>query len=221
MRYIKCKAVIFDLDGTLLNTLDDLADANNEALSELGFPTHPVEDYKDYIGDGVRVLLERTLPEGSRDDDTVEEGVALMKQAYADCWDNKTTLYDGVTETLNELTRRGTRLAVLSNKPHDFTCMVVEEILSRWEFEEIVGVSESVPPKPDPTGMLSIIKRMKLRKKDFVYLGDTNTDMQTAKAANIFPLGALWGFRDAYELSQSGAKELLSRPGELLDTVNL
>jgi len=101
---MKCQAIIFDLDGTLLNTLDDLAGANNEALTQMGFPTHPVESYKYHIGNGVRLLLERTLPEGSRDDATVEKGVAMMKDAYSRCWDDKTHPYDGIPEMLDELT---------------------------------------------------------------------------------------------------------------------
>ena len=213
---MKCEAIIFDLDGTLLNTLDDLADANNQALGELGFPTHPVEDYKYHIGNGVRLLLERTLPENARDDAMVEKGVAMMKQAYDKCWDNKTRPYAGICELLDELTRRGARMAVLSNKPHAYTRIIVDKLLANWQFEEVWGVSDTVAPKPDPAGAFSLAETMGIPPADFVYLGDTATDMETANAAGMFAIGVLWGFRTADELNRSGAKVLLSEPAELL-----
>jgi phosphoglycolate phosphatase len=219
MRYKKCKAIIFDLDGTLLNTLDDLADANNQALGELGFPPHPVDDYKQHVGNGVRLLLERTLPEGSRDDAMVEKGIETMIRIYGKCWDNKTRPYTGIAEMLDELTRRGVRMAILSNKPHAYTRVIVDKLLGNWKFEEVWGVNETVPPKPDPAGISSLIDKMALTPEDFVYLGDTATDMETANGANIFAIGVLWGFRTADELNRSGAKVLLSKPAELLDVL--
>ncbi|MDP6636828.1 MAG: HAD family hydrolase [Phycisphaerae bacterium] len=217
---MKCEAIIFDLDGTLLNTLDDLADANNQALSQLGFPTHPVEDYKYHIGNGVRLLLERTLPEGSRDEAMVEKGVTMMKQAYDKCWDNKTRPYAGIPEMLDELVRRGVRMAILSNKPHAYTRIIVDKLLGNWEFEEVWGVSDSVAPKPDPAGISSLVEKMGLASDQFLYLGDTATDMETAVGADIFAIGVLWGFRTADELTQSGAKVLLNEPAELLDVID-
>ena len=207
---MKCEAIIFDLDGTLLDTLDDLADANNQALSELGFPTHPVEDYKHHIGNGVRLLLERTLPENARDEATVETGMAMMKQAYEKCWDNKTHAYDGIAELLDELVRRGVRMAILSNKPHVYTRMIVDKLLADWQFEEVWGVSDTVAPKPDTAGVFGLAGKMGLAPEDFLYLGDTATDMETANAADMFAIGVLWGFRTADELTRSGAKVLLS-----------
>jgi phosphoglycolate phosphatase len=217
---MKCQAIIFDLDGTLLNTLDDLAGANNEALTQMGFPTHPVESYKYHIGNGVRLLLERTLPEGSRDDATVEKGVAMMKDAYSRCWDDKTLPYAGIPEMLDELTSRGVRMAILSNKPHAYTEMIVDKLLAKWNFEQVWGVSETVPPKPDPAGVSNLIDTLGVPKENLLYLGDTATDMETAVGADIFAVGVLWGFRTADELTQSGANVLLSRPAELLDVLD-
>ena len=213
---MKCEAIIFDLDGTLLDTLDDLADANNQALSELGFPTHPVQDYRYHVGNGVRLLLERTLPEDARDDATVEKGMAMMKQAYEKCWDNKTRAYAGIPELLDELARRGVRMSILSNKPHAYTRMTVDKLLADWQFEEVWGVSDTVAPKPDTGGAFGLAGKMGLAPGDFLYLGDTATDMETANAAGMFAIGALWGFRTADELTRSGAKVLLSEPAELL-----
>jgi len=210
------KAIIFDLDGTLLNTLDDLADANNAALRKLGFPTHPVEDYKYFIGNGVKVLLERTLPQDACDDATVEKGIVMMKQEYDRCWDNKTRPYEGVPELLDELARFGLRLAVLSNKPHAYTRVIVDKLLDRWEFEEVWGVSETVPPKPDPTGVRRLVETMGLRTDEFLYVGDTGTDMATARSADLFAVGVLWGFRDADELRENGAQVLLEKPAEIM-----
>jgi len=217
---MKCQAIVFDLDGTLLNTLDDLADANNEALTEMSFPTHPVESYKHHIGNGVRLLLERTLPEGARDDATVEKGVAMMKQAYSKCWDNKTRPYDGIPEMLDELTSRGVRMAILSNKPHAYTEMVVDKLLADWEFERVWGVSDSVPPKPDPAGVSRLVEALGAPTENLLYLGDTATDMETAVGAGIFAVGVLWGFRTADELTQNGADVLLGAPSELFDVID-
>lgn len=217
---MKCQAIIFDLDGTLLNTLDDLADANNQALSELGFPTHPVESYKYHIGNGVRLLLERTLPEDSRDEAMVEKGITMMKQAYDKCWSNKTRPYAGIPEMLDELTRRGVRMAILSNKPHEYTQVIVDKLLANWNFEEVWGVSDTTPPKPDPAGISSLVEKMGVAKENLLYLGDTATDMETATGADIFAVGVLWGFREADELTQSGANVLLSKPAELLDVMD-
>ena len=218
--HMKCEAIIFDLDGTLLNTLDDLADANNQALTEMGFPTHPVESYKYHIGNGVRLLLERTLPEGHRDDATVEKGVEMMKAAYNKCWDNKTRPYEGIAEMLDELTRRGVRMAILSNKPHAYTSVIVDKLLANWDFEEVWGVSDAVAPKPDPAGINSLVEKMGVATENLLYLGDTATDMETATGADIFAVGVLWGFRQADELTQSGANVLLSKPSELLDVMD-
>jgi len=217
---MKCEAIVFDLDGTLLNTLDDLADANNQALTELGFPTHPVESYKYHIGNGVRLLLERTLPEDHRDDAMIEKGIAMMKQAYDKCWDNKTRPYAGIAEMLDELTRRGIRMAILSNKPHAYTRIIVDKLLADWDFEEVWGVSDAVAPKPDPAGINSLVDTLGVAPENTLYLGDTATDMETAKVANLFAVGVLWGFRTADELTSNGADVLLGQPSELLDVLD-
>jgi phosphoglycolate phosphatase len=216
---MKCEAIIFDLDGTLLNTLDDLADANNQALSELGFPTHSVESYKYHIGNGVRLLLERTLPEDSRDEAMVEKGITMMKQAYDKCWSNKTRPYAGIPEMLDELTRRGVRMAILSNKPDEYTRIIVDKLLANWDFEEVWGVSDAVPPKPDPAGISNLIEKMGVATENLLYLGDTATDMETAVGADVCAVGVLWGFRQADELTQSGANVLLSEPAELMNVL--
>jgi len=168
----------------------------------------------------VRRLLERTLPESARGEAMVEKGMAMMKRAYEKCWDNKTRPYVGVPEMLDELSGRGVRMAILSNKPHAYTRMTVDKLLANWQFEQVWGVSDTVPPKPDTTGVFALAEKMGVAPADFAYLGDTGTDMETATAAGMFAIGVLWGFRTADELNRNGAKVLLDRPAELLSVLD-
>ncbi len=208
--------MLFDLDGTLLDTLEDLADSMNAALRQLGFPPHPVAPYRYFVGDGVVNLVARALPEAHRDEATVAKAVALMRRIYGEHWADKTRPYPGVAELLDALVERGVKMAVLSNKPHDSTQLCVAKLLPRWRFDAVIGQSKAVPPKPDPTGVREIVARLGVPVEQFLYLGDTNTDMQTANAAGMFAVGALWGFRPAEELREAGARVLLERPADLL-----
>lgn len=210
-------AVLFDLDGTLLDTLDDLADATNCALRELGFPEHPVDAFKHFIGDGVENLIRRAVPVECHDPETLHRCGQRMRQQYAECWAAKTRPYDGVGDLLDVLTVRRVPMAILSNKPDEFTKLCVAKLLPRWHFEAVLGAGERLPKKPDPAGALEIAAQLKLPPAAFLYLGDTDTDMQTATAAGMFPVGALWGFRTAEELTAHGAQALLERPQELVE----
>ena len=208
--------MLFDLDGTLLDTLEDLADSMNAALRQLGFPPHPLEPYKYFVGDGVVNLVARALPEGHRDETTVARAVELMRSIYGEHWADKTRPYPGVPELLDALVERGVKMAVLSNKPNDSTQLCVAKLLPNWRFDAVIGQSKTIPPKPDPSGVREIVARLGVPVEQFLYLGDTNTDMQTANAAGMFPVGALWGFRPAEELREAGARVLIERPGDLL-----
>jgi len=210
-------AVLFDLDGTLLDTLADLADSGNWALGQLGFAEHPTESYKYFVGDGVENLARRALPAGRSDAATVARCAELVREAYARRWAEKTRPYRGIPELLDALVMRGMPMAVLSNKPDDFTRLCVERLLPRWRFAEIVGARASLARKPDPAGALLIAERLGVAPAEVLYLGDTNTDMQTAVAAGMFPVGALWGFRTADELTASGAQRLVGSPRELVE----
>jgi phosphoglycolate phosphatase len=209
-------AVLFDLDGTLLDTLDDLADSANLALRQLGLPEHGAESYKRFIGDGIDNLVRRAVPEDRRDAATLAECVNLTRGNYAIRWAEKTRPYDGIPELLDSLTTRGIPMAVFSNKPDEFTQLCVERLLAAWHFEVVMGSSPALPKKPDPAGACWIAERFQVEPAEFVYLGDTDTDMQTAVAAGMYPVGALWGFRTAEELSGCGARALIHRPAELL-----
>jgi len=208
------KAVIFDLDGTLLDTLDDLADAMNAVLELRDYPTHPVDDYRYFVGDGMVMLVRRALPVEWCGEKQVNECVEAFRDEYARRWDNKTRPYDGVADMLDELTGRGVPLAVLSNKPHDFTKLCVSKLLGRWRFAAVQGVTDEVPPKPDGRGAALVADTLGVAPPAVLYLGDTGTDMKTAVAAGMYAVGATWGFRGADELTHAGARVLVSHPRE-------
>lgn len=212
------EAVLFDVDGTLLDTIQDLADSMNDTLAHFGFPTHAVDRYKYFVGDGMENLVRRSLPDSVRaDPSVVSECFLLMRRAYGRNWNRKTRPYPGIPELLDGLAGKGVRMAVLSNKPDDFTRKAVRELLSPWRFEIVQGERPPVPRKPDPSSALGISGRMGVKPGNFIYLGDTATDMETANAAGMFAVGALWGFRSAGELTASGARKLIGTPPELLD----
>jgi len=210
------KAVIFDLDGTLLNTLDDLADSMNTVLKENGFPVHAVPDYKFLVGKGITVLVEKAVPDGHRDPETVSRLEKRMREVYAGNWDNKTKPYSGIPELLDELTERKVSINILSNKPHEYTLITVKRYLEKWHFGMVLGAQASMPIKPSPEGALFIAQTLGLDYHDIAYVGDTDVDMETAHAAGMFPAGALWGFRTEEELFSSGALAVFNKPMDLL-----
>ncbi|MFW6155290.1 MAG: HAD family hydrolase [Planctomycetota bacterium] len=217
MRRNPPEAVLFDLDGTLLNTLDDLADSMNAVLADEGLPTAPAEDHRFMIGDGVLNYVLRALPEDRRDDRALVDRIReAYRVRYAAAWRNTTHLYDGVIAMLAGLRQRGLRLAVLSNKPDGFTRDMVSHFLGGVPFEIVRGATDGVPLKPDPAAAVAIAERMDVPAADFLYLGDTATDMRTARTAGMFAVGALWGFRPRAELADAGAQALITRPTDLL-----
>lgn len=210
-------AILFDLDGTLLNTLEDLADSMNVALARLGCPAQPVDDYRYHVGDGVRKLTLRALRAAGGDRSHVDTAIDAMRAEYLKRWSNKTKLYEGVPELLDNLRGRGVPMAILSNKPDSFTQLVVEHFFDPDCFAVVRGARDSVARKPDPAGALAIADEMGIAPPRFLYVGDTNTDMRTAAAARMYPAGALWGFRTEQELRSSGAAVVLARPADVLD----
>jgi phosphoglycolate phosphatase len=208
------RAVLFDLDGTLADTLADLANATNWALAQLGCPTHSIDSYRYKVGRGARELCAQALPADKQQ--LVDEAVRLMREHYdAHCFD-LTTLYPGIPELISSLAGRGDKLAVLSNKPDDFTKRVIAHYFKPSPFAVARGQLPNVPLKPDPTAALQIAQELAIAPTHWLYLGDTNTDMETARAAGMEPVGVLWGFRDRNELVQSGAMHIVSKPDEVL-----
>jgi phosphoglycolate phosphatase len=213
---VPLRAVLFDLDGTLVDSLEDLADSANAVLRELGFPTHPVDAYRHFVGDGARVLMTRVLPAADRDEAHITQCLRRFVDAYEEHWNLKTHRYPGIDALLEGLDRRGIRKAVLSNKPHDATLRCVRELLRGWKFDVVLGQQEGRPRKPAPEGALLIARELGVHPREILYLGDTGTDMQTAIAAGMIPVGALWGFRTGDELVASGARMLAGSPAEVL-----
>ncbi len=215
------KAVLFDLDGTLLDTLKDLALSMNRVLERNGMPTHPEDSYRYFVGDGASTLVRRAVPEGVRNDAKLLESLHKdFLKDYAQNWDKNTKLYEGIDKLLDYLVEKGLRLSVLSNKPHDFTKLCVERYLGNWPFDLVFGDRPGVPRKPDPTGALEIAKILGFPPDAFLYLGDTSIDMLTASSAGMFPVGVLWGFRDRKELEEAGAKAIISKPQGLRSLVD-
>jgi len=214
---VKYKAVVFDLDGTLLDTLEDLADSMNRVLHDRGLPTHPTEAFRYFVGSGAAVLVSRALPQEKRNDQLAADCLEAFRTEYNRNWNHKTKPYEGVSELLDALTEKHTRMAILTNKPQHFAELCVREFLAGWEFEMIVGQRDGIPMKPDPTGPRGIARCLDIPLEAFLYLGDSDIDMRTAVDANMFPVGATWGFRSEKELRESGAKKTIGRPTELLE----
>ena len=210
-------AVLFDLDGTLLDTLDDLADAMNATLAELGRPGWPREAYKRFVGDGIYTLARRVLPADAQDEATLAACVAGMRVQYAARHGAKTRPYDGIVELLGTLSAAGVRLAVFSNKPDADVQQVVPAQLPGVAFEVLLGQRDGVPVKPDPAGALEVAQRLGLAPADSAYVGDTDTDMRCAVAAGMYPIGAAWGFRDAAELWACGARAVADSPRHVVE----
>ena len=210
-----CDAIIFDLDGTLLDTLQDIADAANEVLEERGWPTHPVDAYRFFVGSGVGHLMHCATPEEHRNVES-NELVEVFREKYRRNWRRHTKPYAGIPGMLDGVTERGIRMSILSNKPDNFTKEFVTELLSGWKFERVFGRREHVPKKPDPTSTLEIASDMGTEPSRMLFVGDSAVDMQTATAAGMTPVGVLWGFRPRSELESGGARFLLEKPAELL-----
>jgi phosphoglycolate phosphatase len=214
------KAICFDLDGTLLDSLADLASCTNKILLNRGFPEHPEAAYRYFVGEGAKMLMTRVLPEEVRSKSLIEECQQDFEATYRECWDKQTVPYENIPELLNALQRRKLKLTVLSNKPHEFTLLAVNKLLPSWYFEMILGQREGVPRKPDPAGMLEICEKMKIPPGSFIYLGDTATDMKTSVAAGCFSVGVLWGFRSEEELRDNGANAIVKDPLDVLELLD-
>ena len=205
---MRFKAVIFDLDGTLLNTLEDLTESMNCVLKRNRLPEHNLAAYRYFVGDGIEMLVRRALPFEVASENDFQRFVREMKSEYASRWLLKTRPYPGVPEMLAAFAAAGIAMAVLSNKPDDASNEIVKSLLPNIDFRIVLGATPERPKKPDPSAALEIASRLGISPEDFLFMGDTSIDMQTACAAGMFPVGALWGFRPAEELIASGAKVL-------------
>ncbi|MBN1499303.1 MAG: HAD family hydrolase [Spirochaetes bacterium] len=212
------KAVIFDLDGTLLNTIDDLADAMNSVLIQKGFSKHPVKEYKTFVGDGIENLVRRALPIYFRhNDDIIRECVKLVKYEYDSLWNKKSELYPGINILLDNFEAAKFKMSIYSNKPDEFVQKVAKHYFTKWDFKFITGAKKNRPLKPDTSVVKEILAGMGVTPDECLYIGDTDTDIMTGKNAGIFTIGALWGFRSEEELAEAGADFLAGKPEDIID----
>ena len=214
-------AVIFDLDGTLADTLEDIADNMNRVLAGMGFPTHECDAYRFFVGNGLKNLATQCLPENARTDDVIAACHDRMVAEYHVHYINKTRLYDGIPELLDALSLQGVKMAVLSNKADPLTQKICTELLKKWKFEIILGATERFPRKPDPAAALFISEQIGVNPSNTFYAGDSDVDIKTAVAAGFYPVGAGWGFRGKEELVENGAREVIDEPIQLLQIMRI
>ena len=213
------RAIIFDLDGTLADSLEDIADNMNRVLAEKNLPTHDYDAYRNFVGNGLQNLVIRSLPENARTDDMIALCHDRMVTEYHQNYINKTRLYDGIPELLDALSSQRIKLAVLSNKADPLTQKVCAVLLKNWKFEIVMGAISRFPRKPDPASALFVSGQMDVAPEHICYLGDSDVDMKTAIAAGFYPVGASWGFRPKTELIENGAKHVIDHPTELIKIV--
>jgi phosphoglycolate phosphatase len=214
------KAIIFDLDGTLLDTVTDLADSMNASLAEAGFPVHSREEYIAMIGSGLRSLVSLALPPGSRVYDSVERVLAVMNRVYPARMTDATRPYPGIPGLLDEISSRGIPKAILSNKPEAMTIEIVKKLLGKWSFDLIIGSSARFPKKPDPKAALAIAESFGIRPGRMIFIGDSPIDVQTARNAGMIPVCVAWGYGDHDEMMKLGLKELIDTPEELVSVID-
>ncbi|MGL4992877.1 MAG: HAD family hydrolase [Bacteroidales bacterium] len=210
------RLVIFDLDGTLINTLTDIAESTNYALKKHGYATHPEDDYRYMVGNGIEPLIRRALPEEARRKETIERLMADFKEYYLEHGEDFTKPYAGVVELLAELKSRGVKMAVATNKFQAAAEELVPRFFGESTFDIVLGQRDGIATKPDPIIVEQIISELGVAKEEVLYLGDTSVDMQTAVRAGIKAIGVTWGFRDVEELLSSGANHIIDAPLELL-----
>jgi len=213
---LRASAAIFDLDGTLLDTLGDLADAVNAAMLKHGFAEHSEEAVRRFIGNGASTLIRRAVPESVRDDDGVHAAcLATFHEIYGDNYANRTRPYDGIKELIGALRNQGVPLGILSNKPHDFT-KLCSEAYFKGEIDVVLGQRDSVPKKPDPAGAIEIAQLLGVAPAQCAYIGDSEVDIQTAQAAGMMAIGVSWGFRPLEELEAENPDKIINTPTEIL-----
>lgn len=208
------RAFLFDMDGTIVDSLADIGDSMNAVLVELGLPTHKLEAYRTLVGDGARVLVQRALPAHAQA--RTDEALARYKARYHTHLVVKSRPYDGIVPMLEALAARGAPLAVVTNKPHDAAVEIVRRLFPTVRFTEVLGQTDGLPHKPDPAGPLRVAAALGVEPAEAYFVGDTDTDMKTARNAGMIPVGVLWGFRGREELEAHGARHIVAEPSELV-----
>jgi len=210
-------AVIFDLDGTLLDTLQDLVNTLNTVLAQHNYPVHHIDECRFLVGHGMRELIRKALPEGVATPETVDLLLPEFMAHYADNWNVNSRPYKGINTMLDAIAERGIKMAILSNKADRFTRLCAEFLLSDWNFNVVMGHHNGIAHKPDPEGALLVARMLGEEPASILYVGDSGIDMLTAVRAGMYPLGVLWGFRPENELLEFGAKALVRHPEEIIE----
>lgn len=212
--------VIFDLDGTLLNTIDDLAAACNYALKTLGFPTHGMWVYPSMVGNGVSKLIERALPDDSRSEKNIKDTLEKFKEYYNDHCCDATKPYPGICELVTALTERGINMAVTSNKYQAAVTKIIAHYFPDTNFKAVLGHVDGMPRKPDPSIVFGALFMWPTPKAEVLYVGDSGVDMETARRACVESVGVTWGFRPITELKEAYADHIISTPAQILDLLD-
>lgn len=212
------RAVLFDLDGTLVDSLCDLANSTNFALKQFGFPTHETEKFKYFVGDGMPKLIERVLPEENRDDKTKNQVLETFLSHYAEHFVDKTLVYGGIDSLLQKISELGIKTAVISNKAQNMAEAVVAKLFGE-RFNIVCGKQEGYPAKPDPTLTLKVIEALGVKPNECLFVGDSGMDMAVAVNADCVGVGVLWGFRTKEELEQNGAEYIVDNPNQIMDII--
>ena len=215
---MKYKGIIFDLDGTLVNSLEDIADAMNKVLHDLNYPTHSYDVFQYFIGSGLRNTVTKALPASNNTDEQIEICLERMVKGYSESCTLKTKPYDEIIELLDNLVSRNIKLAVFSNKADELTKKIVAAIFPNY-FSNVVGLSIESLKKPNPFEAIVISEKWNLKPEEIIFIGDSDIDMQTAVNANMFPVGVTWGYRTEEELKASGAKMVIHNPLELIQSL--
>jgi phosphoglycolate phosphatase len=210
------QAIIFDLDGTLIDSLADLAEAVNRMLDDRKFPRRDPGLFNEYVGDGVRMLVQRALPEEIEEEATIEACIAEYQRHYEDLWHDKTQPYAGIVDTLNALRDQGLKVGVISNKPHHFTVLCCDHFFGKTAFDGVLGQRSHVPRKPDPAGAMEMAATFGVDIHRCAYVGDSGVDMKFGVNSGMRRIGVRWGFRSVEELQANGAEVLVSTPAEIL-----
>ena len=208
------KLAVFDLDGTLIDSLADIAEATNFAMRKLGFPEHPLNEFNYMVGDGVKILIERALPDDRQE--LFEQALKLYNDYYNENYTVKTYVYKGITETLKQLKAMGIKLAVASNKTHCFTEVIIKNYFGNDTFDAVYGKFDARPVKPDPAILNAILSDMSIAPSEAIMIGDTSIDINTGKNAGVRSIGCLWGFRSMEELTSAGADFRAEKPEDIV-----
>lgn len=209
--------VIFDMDGTLLDTLEDLADAVNAALSSCGYPERKLEEVRDFVGNGVKVLMMKSAPDGISEAE-LEQCLNVFKEYYALHWQDKTAPYNGILPLLSVLKHKGIKTAVISNKYERAVLELCRDYFP-GRFDAARGERSGAPRKPEPDAVYDVLEELGSEKKHAIYVGDSEVDMATARNAGLISVGVTWGFRDRKVLSEQGADYIIDQPGQLLEVI--